>query len=1529
MVTRFLLSARRRAGVVVALAALFAAFLRATSSADGQGSAAVGIPSHTLTQINAILAEKATRTPTQQKIDSRLLYAARMVRGVEVAPGIARIQATPLPTEAGRVVLDVRAQVSEGLLAELRALGADVVSSHPAFDEVRIRVNLESIESIAALAAVRFIQPRQEGLTNRDDSAVRDAGLAAASGGAASQGDQTHLAAVMRARYGVDGSGVKIGVLSDGVFGLAASQASGDLGPVTVLPGQAGSGAEGTAMLEIIHDLAPGADLYFATAFNGIASFAQNVQALRAAGCDIIVDDVSYPEESPFQDGQTYTSPTNGAKVIQAVKDVVASGALFFSAAGNSGRKNAGWSGTWEGDFVDAGPSVAPLPLGRLHQFGGGQVDNILLAAGVSNTLHWSDPLGGSANDYDLIRIDQNGFVADLSTNTQNGDDDPYETVTAGSPGDRLVVVKFAGAPRFLHLSARRGRLSLSTDGAIVGHPATTAVNSFAVAATRAQRPGPHPAPFNGSNRVETFSSDGPRRIFFTEGGAAITPGNVSSSGGQVLSKPDFAAADGVTVTGHGGFSTTFFGTSAAAPHVAALAALIKSAHPGFSASAIRGALVAGVIDVETPGLDQDSGLGIVIGEGLGLFSKVGPANGTTQSSVNPTLSWAPSEGATNYQYCIDRTNNNQCDGQWTSVGNRLSVAISGLAGGTTYYWQVRAQHGIWTEAANASAVPPLQPPAHAPGQWWTLNISGAWPGALGKTEPANSVTGQPLSIQLKWEPFVDATNYYYCLDTIDNNSCDDSWWPFNFSYPNPLNIWPSETVIAGTKYYWQVLAVIGGSLIKGANAGQWFTFETVAGGGGPGMFVKTNPAQFAAVSGSNVTLSWSPSFGAWGYEYCIDTTNNNLCDSGYWWPVVQPAAQPEIPTSAAISGLAGATTYYWQVRAWSDVGTIEGAVTEFPGVWSRFTTGPVPPGPFRKASPQNGAGSQTTNVTLAWEPSADATSYSYCYDTIDNDTCDGGWHQAGSNLTASLSGLSVGTRYYWQVEAQNTTGTSVTDSPTSWWTFTTHGAPGPNLLQNGGFLASTSGWLLHATPDPSYIVSNVTNGVFQFYRVPPPPGTSNQAVIFQETGMTLQAGEALRAQFELGNSSSVRKRISVLVLDANFSDLAVCTFWLPPNTPLQAYEMRTHSTKAWTNAAIYFYAATAGSDGGFYLLDNVSLRSDPGVATDQVDCVDPEVPPASGGVDGVNLLSNGDFTSGLSFWTFFGQIVHQIIGGVFEFYRPSGTPAGVVLQVTGQPLASGDLLTATLRLGNSSPVRKRVTVLVHDADFTDLAACTFWLEPSQSLSSYAMRMFTTKAWVNATVSVYPSTVGIDQWIQLDNVALRQTPSNAILGTECLEPTSAGSTSLLTSLATSQRVIRGAETRFQSAARSDGTPPPAGEPSPETGLTSAAIFTTDASTVQVSTLIDLRGATGAVMTLDLPPGEYELEVDAGSEATGVRPLVRLTHAGKADAIQADLVGLVGQVWQLKIVFRPASGDDFDDRTVCGMADFRISVERIR
>lgn len=332
--------------------------------------------------------------------------------------------------------------------------------------------------------------------------------------------------------------------------------------------------------------------------------------------------------------------------------------------------------------------------------------------------------------------------------------------------------------------------------------------------------------------------------------------------------------------------------------------------------------------------------------------------------------------------------------------------------------------------------------------------------------------------------------------------------------------------------------------------------------------------------------------------------------------------------------------------------------------------------------------------------------------------------------------------------------------------------ARGTELIQNGSFTNGTANWLLFATPTASYMTWDAPVGTFRFNRQPPPPGTSNQAVIFQNTNTALPANTPLVARFVLSNTSVVRKRISVLIHDSNFSDLAVCTFWLPPNTEDMPYTMRTRTTAAWSNATISFYAASTNVPAGFYAITNVSLQAQPSAVVERTDCLDPFVAPAPGGADGSNLLVNGDFASGAVSpgWSMFGQIQGQVSNGVFEFIKVAGAPAGVLLQPTGQAIPANTLLSATFELGNSSSVRKRVTVIVHDNNFSDLSACTFWVPPGQSLLPYTVRMFTTQAWSNATLSVYPATVGADQWIRFDNATLRKTPGTVVFGAECLEP---------------------------------------------------------------------------------------------------------------------------------------------------------------
>ncbi len=595
---------RVRVSRLGSLALLFVASLLRGDSPDVAGP---HVTASGARQIEALVAIKDSKTPLQQKIDSRLFLGLLHQRGdARLAP---LTQYRFVEAEAdGRIAVDIplaSADDREAIVAAIEARGGVILSAPPAYPTVRARLRFEDLEPLAALEGVRAIRGGARALTG----AVN-----------VSEGDRTHGAEGARAFFGVNGSGVKVGVLSDGVNSLASLQSSGDLPAVTVLSGQAGSGNEGAAMLEIVHDLAPAAALYYATATISPAQFAQNILDLAAAGCDVIIDDVIWTDESPFED-----SP-----IAQAVNTVTAAGVSYFSSAGNEGNVDDATSGTVEGDFAPNG-AVASLPgAGVAHNFGDGGQSILCTANSVGTFLTWAEHAdfnnGYASTDYDVY--DMNGaltVVFDSGTDTQDGvgnNDFPVEFMGPTFADERLVILRkhtgsTTSAPMF-NLIAFRGKLApaLATTGATRGHSA--AAHAFSVAAVPAAGAfsgggptGPYPGLFGPGSTTELFTSDGPRRILLRTDGSEITPGNRTKTGGVVRQKPDITAADGVSCAAPG--FLPFFGTSAAAPHAGAIAALLKSAVPSITADGIREALVGSAIDIEAPGVDRDTGAGVVM----------------------------------------------------------------------------------------------------------------------------------------------------------------------------------------------------------------------------------------------------------------------------------------------------------------------------------------------------------------------------------------------------------------------------------------------------------------------------------------------------------------------------------------------------------------------------------------------------------------------------------------------------------------------------------------------------------------------------------------------------------------------------------------------------------------------------------------------------------------------------------------------------------------------------------------------------
>ena len=196
--------------------------------------------------------------------------------------------------------------------------------------------------------------------------------------------------------------------------------------------------------------------------------------------------------------------------------------------------------------------------------------------------------------------------------------------------------------------------------------------------------------------------------------------------------------------------------------------------------------------------------------------------------------------------------------------------------------------------------------------------------------------------------------------------------------------------------------------------------------GSGPGPFVKTAPVSGSAdISPGLVPLGWTQASGAASYEYCYDSTDNGVCD-GRWLPA--PAGV------AAVFGLDGATTYYWQVRARNAAGTSYADAA--PEAYHFFTTKTMAPRPFGKTIPGEWA-DVAGDVTLGWEPSQGATRYEYCLDAVDNGVCDTGWVSVADGTSVVISGLPSWTTWYWQVRAVNAVGIAYADRfSSSFWRF-------------------------------------------------------------------------------------------------------------------------------------------------------------------------------------------------------------------------------------------------------------------------------------------------------------------------------------------------------------------------------------------------------------------------------------------------------------------------------------------------------------
>jgi uncharacterized repeat protein (TIGR01451 family) len=432
---------------------------------------------------------------------------------------------------------------------------------------------------------------------------------------------------VARSTFSVNGAGIKVGVLSDSfncLGGGASGVANGDLSPVTIVQEYSGCPSdatdEGRAMLEIVHDVAPGSSLAFASAFNGMASFANNIIALKNNGAKVVVDDVFYLNEPMFQDGI----------VAQAVDNVVAAGVSYFSAAGNEARQS--YEATFKSGSTFASGAIAGL--GGLH-FDGGVAHNfassgtdhfqsITIAphAQVTFSFQWDSPsasvgpgVPGSPNDLDIYLLNSAANQVIAASKDGNAGNDAVEvlqfTNSSSSPlNANIMIVKFSGLNpgliKYVYFGSMTINQFATQSSTLFGH--ANAAGAEAVGAAWYKE-----TPEFGISPplLEPYSSSGGTPILFDKSG---NPTNDPRA-----QKPEIVAPDGANTTffypgddvesdGH----PNFFGTSAAAPHAAGVAALLLDADPTLTPGDVYGLLEGTAIDMGVAGFDNNSGFGLI-----------------------------------------------------------------------------------------------------------------------------------------------------------------------------------------------------------------------------------------------------------------------------------------------------------------------------------------------------------------------------------------------------------------------------------------------------------------------------------------------------------------------------------------------------------------------------------------------------------------------------------------------------------------------------------------------------------------------------------------------------------------------------------------------------------------------------------------------------------------------------------------------------------------------------------------------------
>ncbi len=485
------------------------------------------------------------------KIDSVLgALAEKYLEGKAVAQDFARQRKIPFEDDRVTVILVPPLGKFAAAIDEASLISYGVEIEARSRHLIRARVPISTLEEVAEkVRGVSYIRLPYKPLP-----------LAVTSEGVSLIDASVYTSA------GYEGQNTRVAIIDLGFIGLAAAQVNGDLPPTVITRDYTGGGIEsstvhGTAVAEIVYDVAPQVQLY-------VINIGDEVDLENARdyciseGVDIINHSV----------GWVNTNFTDGAGVICGITDNArANGILWVNAAGNSAKMH------YQDFFLDTDGD-------DWHEFTSGDETNDIQLTSLAYIyvfLTWNSwPI--TDQDYDLYLFDDALNLVAWSDDWQTGTQEPTEAIYYIAPAGtyKIAVAKYsATGDQKVKIFTFYQDLEYQTAAHSLMAPADATGVMTAVAIDQANwTTGPQ----------ESFSSQGP------------------TNDGRT--KPDISAPDGVSSFTYG--TRGFFGTSASSPHVAGAAALVLSAMPGLSPDELQAYLEGWAVDMGDAGKDSIYGSG-------------------------------------------------------------------------------------------------------------------------------------------------------------------------------------------------------------------------------------------------------------------------------------------------------------------------------------------------------------------------------------------------------------------------------------------------------------------------------------------------------------------------------------------------------------------------------------------------------------------------------------------------------------------------------------------------------------------------------------------------------------------------------------------------------------------------------------------------------------------------------------------------------------------------------------------------------